>query len=437
MTTASPAPRRPADDDGIGVLPWVVGPDGPGRGRLVGNLALACAIPVLTLGGVVRGDPPVALAVGIVALALIIGAGLFFRARWPLALLAVSLVGALASAPVPEATAPMIVASEIAVFTIACIRPRRVAAFAALVAAVVLFGVARTGSTGPMTEPRMLIVLVWTALAFALGVAVRTQRAYVDALAERARRADETREQEARARVAEERVRIARELHDVVAHHIAVINVHAGLARRAVGRDADVVDTSLAHVQSAASTVLAELGAVLEVLRSNDSSEPGTEPAPGLDRLDALLATFAGTGFAVRTWATGRPRAMDRACDLAAFRIVQESLTNASKHGVGARADLRFTYARDALTIAVTNPIATEPDQFGSGTPAESGHLGHGLIGMRERAIASGGSMTAAPDGHGAFRLVAVIPYRPTAPPPGTRESAQPGALGASTGGAP
>ncbi|MBC7551659.1 MAG: hypothetical protein H7269_12335 [Cellulomonas sp.] len=178
----------------------------------------------------------------------------------------------------------MIVASEIAVFSVACNRPRRVAALAALATAVVLIGVARTDSPGPMTEPRMLIVLVWTALAFSLGVAVRTQRAYVEALAERARRTDETREQEARARVAEERVRIARELHDVVAHHIAVINVHAGLA-----------------VQVAASTVLDELGAVLQVLRSSDSTEPGTEPAPGLDRLDALLATFAAAGFAVRT----------------------------------------------------------------------------------------------------------------------------------------
>ena len=195
----------------------------------------------------------------------------------------------------------MIVASEIEVFSVVCNRPRRVAALAALATAVVLFWVARTDSPGPMTEPRMLIVLVWTALACSLGVAVRTQRAYVEALAERARRADETREQEARARVAEERVRIARELHDVVAHHIAVINVHAGLARRAVGRDADVVDASLAHVQVAASTVLDELGAVQQVLRSSDSTEPGTEPAPGLDRLDALLATFAAAGFAVRT----------------------------------------------------------------------------------------------------------------------------------------
>ena len=146
---------------------------------------------------------------------VLVGAGLFFRSRWPLELLAVFLVGALATLVVPETGAPMIVASEIAVFTVARNRPRRVAALAALATAVVLFGVARTDSPGPMTEPRMLIVLVWTALACSLGVAVRTQRAYVEALAERARRADETREQEARARVAEERVRIARELHDV------------------------------------------------------------------------------------------------------------------------------------------------------------------------------------------------------------------------------
>jgi signal transduction histidine kinase len=263
-------------------------------------------------------------------------------------------------------------------------------------------------ATGSVTEPRILIVLVWTALAFALGVAVRTQRAYVVALAERARRAEETREQETRARVAEERVRIARELHDVVAHHIAVINVHAGLARRAVGRDAAVVDTSLGHVQDAARTVLDELGAVLQVLRSNDALDPATAPTPGLDRLDDLLATFAAAGFVVRTRATGRRRDMNGICDLAAFRIIQESLTNASKHGTGLGAELELTYTVDALTIAVHNPVEAAPGPAVGASPR-----GHGLIGMRERAAACGGSLTVRRDGR-TFRVDAVIPYRPT-----------------------
>ena len=412
MTRARRTVDPAADVDGVGVLPWVVGPDGPGRGRLFGNLLLSVALPAATAADVVRSGVPAGQAVATVAIATIVGACLFFRGRWPLAVLAVSLVAAVAAVAVSAASPPLVVASEIAVFTIACLRPRRVAAFAALVAALVLFGVAGTDAPGPMTEPRMLIVLVWTALAFALGVAVRTQRAYVAALAERARRSDETREHEARARVAEARVRIARELHDVVAHHIAVINVHAGLARRAAGRDADVVDASLAHVQAAARTVLDELGSVLQVLRTNDPLEPATQPVPGLDRLDALLATFASAGFTVRTRATGRPRAMDRACDLAAFRIVQESLTNASKHGTGASADLGLSYGPDGLAIAVSNPVGDAP----APAPGALAAAGHGLIGMSERAASCGGSLTAAPDGHGAFRVAAVIPYRPSAP---------------------
>jgi len=413
-----------ADVDGFGAQPWFVGSDGPGPARLVAGIALGVSVPALALASVIGNHVPIARALGIVGIALVVGAGLTCRARWPLGVLFVALVGVVASVLVDEANPPLIVASEIAVFTVACLRPRRLAAAAALGAAVVLFGAVRTDATGPMTEPRILIVVVWTALAFALGVVVRTQRAYVMALAERARRADETREQEARTRVAEERVRIARELHDVVAHHIAVISVHAGLARRAVGRDPATVDASLGHVQEAARTVLDELSAVLRVLRSNGVSEPVlellTEPAPGLDRLDELLATFATTGLTVRTRTTGRPRDMDRTCDLAAFRIIQESLTNASKHGAGGQAVLNLVHSADVITIAVSNLVRLDPDAS-TGVRVTAGH---GLIGMRERVAACGGSLTAQPDGHGVFRVVAVIPYQPVHPPGTTTRAA-------------
>lgn len=426
MVTVGDVPTRPvADDaDGVGSHPWFVGPNDQGRGRAA-NIAVGAAVPVLTLAGVIVNHAPTGRALGIVAIAVVVGVALPYRARWPLRVLLVALLGVVGSVLVDQANPPLMVASEIAVFTVACLRPRRVAGAAALVSAVVLFGVVTTDLAGPMTEARTLIVVVWTALAFALGVAVRTQRAYVSALAERARRADETREQEARTRVAEERVRIARELHDVVAHHIAVINVHAGLARRAIGRDADVVDASLGHVQEAAGTVLDELGAVLRVLRANDEPDTASEPAPGLDRLDELLGTFAATGFPVRTSTTGRPREMDPACDLAAFRIIQEALTNASKHGAGGRAELDLTHTAEALTIRVSNLVELDPAPPSPGVHASDGH---GLIGMRERAGACGGSLTAHLDGHGAFRVVAVIPYRPTRAPGITAPTAK-GAL--------
>ncbi|HEY8720092.1 sensor histidine kinase [Pengzhenrongella sp.] len=411
-------PASAADVDPLGVHPWLDHQVARRRARRVVDVAVGACVLALALGAIWHEHIPAGPALGTLALAAVVGGALLFRARWPLPVLAVTLLGVTAALVVDGATPSMMVASQIAVFSVAIHRPRRVAAVAAVVSALVLFAVARTNATGPISEARTLIVVVWTALAFAIGIAARAQRAYVTELAERIRRADETREQEARTRVVEERVRIARELHDVVAHHIAVINIHAGLARRAVGRDAATVDASLGHVQEAARTVLDELGAVLHVLRSTGDGdgdrETGTEPAPGLDRLDTLLVTFAEAGLVVRTRATGRPGEMDRACDLAAFRIVQESLTNASKHGVG-QAELDVEHAAGALTIRVSNAVREHPAEHPAGDPArDPAPVGHGLIGMRERAAACGGSLTAAQEG-GTFRLVAVIPYRPTA----------------------
>jgi signal transduction histidine kinase len=406
--------RPVADDvDGATAHPWFVGPDDQGHAGLAANIVLSASVPVLAIAGVMHGGSS-DRAVSVVTIAAVVGVALRYRARWPLMVLVVALLGAVTALLVGNASPALGYACEIALFTVACLLPRRVSLTAGLVSAAVLFGAARSGVSGPITAAATLIVLVWTALAFAGGVAVRTQGAYVTALAERARRADENYEREARTKVAEERVRIARELHDVVAHHIAVINVHAGLARRAVGRDAGTVDTSLGHVQDAARTVLDELGTVLSVLRATDfeDSESGgtTQPAPGLEQLDELLETFAAAGLEVLTTATGPPRDMDRACDLAAFRIIQESLTNASKHGADGQAMLTLTSAASGLTIGVSNLVHVGPAGSLIGVPAPGGH---GLVGMRERAAACGGSLTARQDDHGMFCVLAVIPHRP------------------------
>jgi signal transduction histidine kinase len=408
---------RPVAEDvaGGGELPWFVVPDEQGPIRAAANIAAAASVPVLALAWVLDEQVPAGPALRIVAIAAITGVALRYRARWPLAVLLVGLLGVSAAFLGGLESPALGFGCEIAVFSVASLRPRRVAGAAALVSAVVLFTAERAGFTGSMTAPGALIVVVWTALAYALGTVASTQRAYVLALTERAGRADEKREQEAHTRVVEERVRIARELHDVMAHHIAVINVHAGLARRAIGRDAGTVDTSLGHVQEAARTVLDELGAVLSVLRSTDReesvSEPTTQPVPGLERLGELLETFAAAGFNVRTRATGQMRDMDRTCDLAAFRIIQESLTNASKHGSDGQAELTLTFAASGLAIEVINLVQGHPP--GSSTEVRS-PVGHGLIGMRERAVSCGGSLTAHQDDRGVFSVAAVIPHHPT-----------------------
>lgn len=407
---------RPLADeqDAARAHPWFVGPANQGPAALAANVVVCASVPLTALAIAMHTGVSTDKALGVVSIAAVAGIALLYRARWPLHVLTIALLGAVAALFLGRASPALGLACEIAVFTVACLRPRRVAGAAALVSAMVLFAAARSGVGGPITAAATLIVVVWTALAFAGGVAVRTQRAYLIALAERARRADENFEQQARTRVAEERVRIARELHDVVAHHIAVINVHAGLARRAVGRDAATVDSSLGHVQEAARTVLDELGTVLSVLRTSDlddsGSSPTTQPLPGLDQLEELLSTFSAAGLEVRTTATGTPREMDPGCDLAAFRIIQESLTNASKHGADGKARLTLTSADSGLTIGVTNLADAEP--AGS---RDRGLVpfGHGLMGMHERAASCGGSFSARQDDAGVFRVAAVIPYRP------------------------
>ncbi len=285
------------------------------------------SIPIFALGGLRSGAVPADRAGLTLVVSAVVGISLVWRSRAPLVVLAVALGGLVATAAAGSTAPWLMFAVEVAVVSAAATRPWTESAPAALVSAVVLFAIARETVEGPVTEPRALIVVAWTGLALAAGLVVRTQRAYVRALADRARRADETREQVARARVAEERVRIARELHDVVAHHIAVINLHAGLARAAQGRDAAVVDSSLGHVQDAAATVLAELGTVLRVLRSPEEPDDadGPRPAPGLAAIDDLVATVAEAGLVVRRTTTGRPRPMDQASELTAFRVARSA----------------------------------------------------------------------------------------------------------------
>ena len=411
-------PGGPADPDR-----WV--DSGPPRFPAAGKVILAAVVPLAMLGWVRHESISGVRAVAVVAIAVVVGAALGTLSRWPIPALVIALGGGAAVIGIDQASPIMFLATEVALFGVASLRTHRVALVAGSATAVILFGLSWAETGGPVTDARVIMSVVATALAFASGRAVRGHWALVGALADRARRADEMREQEARARVAEERVRIARELHDVVAHQIAVINLHAGLARKAQGRDAEVTQTSLVHVQDAARTVLEDLGTVLRVLRSSATDDPdGLELAPtsGLGRLDGLLANLAATGFEVRLRRVGRPRAMDAACDLAAFRIIQESLTNASKHGVG-QTDLSLVHDATTLTIEVRNPVRHDPAALDGTRPGQPGRsdaalgTGQGLIGMQERANAVGGSLSTGLGDDGVYRVDAVIPHHPSSEP--------------------
>ncbi|MET8829544.1 histidine kinase [Streptomyces sp. NPDC004610] len=244
-------------------------------------------------------------------------------------------------------------------------------------------------------------VVALIGMATALGDATRSRRAYVTAVRERALRAERTREEEAHRRVGEERLRIARDLHDLVAHHIAVINVHAGLAEHTLRTHQDRAEESLGLVRQAAQSTLGELATILSLLRQTDDAEAPTEPIRSLAQLGELLRSAAAAGLRVEHRASEPGHPLPGTVDQAAYRIVQEALTNAHKHGAGECATLRIEYRPDAVVLDIDNPV--------SSAPVPAGESGHGLIGMRERVNAVGGILAAGPV-PGRFRVHAVLP---------------------------
>ncbi|WP_229075915.1 sensor histidine kinase [Actinoplanes sp. DH11] len=234
----------------------------------------------------------------------------------------------------------------------------------------------------------------------AAGDAIRMRRAYIAEVTERARQAEMNREEEARRRVMDERLRIARELHDVVAHHITVISVHAGAAGHVLRNEPDKVWPVLGHIRTAADTVLEEIKSVISVLRDPEEAR-STAPAPGVESLPELLAGLRAMGFAVRHRQQGKPRPLPAVVNLAAYRIAQEALTNAHRYGDG-DATLDLEYAVDTVNIEVTNRMSRSGDR-----PPGSGF---GLLGMQERAAAAHGTIVAGPVGGGMFRVRAELP---------------------------
>lgn len=206
-------------------------------------------------------------------------------------------------------------------------------------------------------------------------------------------------EREAHHRVAEERMRIARELHDVVAHHLALANAQAGTAAYLARSHPDQVERILTDLAGTTSAALREMKATVGLLRQPGEDGSPLEPAPGLGQLPALTAGFASAGLDVVVTVEGEQRRLSPDVDLAAFRIVQEALTNVTRHAATGTADVRLSYDVRRLTITVTNDGATAP-----ASP------GFGLLGMRERALSAGGRCQAGPDAGGRFTVTTELP---------------------------
>ncbi|MFC8076109.1 sensor histidine kinase [Streptomyces sp. NPDC057307] len=208
-------------------------------------------------------------------------------------------------------------------------------------------------------------------------------------------------------RADEERLRIARELHDVLAHSISVINVQAGVGLALLDSDPEQARTALTTIKAASKEALGEVRQVLDTLRT--SGDAPRTPAPGLDRLPELVEQAAGAGLTVQLQNEGEPVALTPGADLAAFRIVQEALTNVVRHSGSRTARVRVGYGAGLLTLRI--------DDAGPATGDEAGGSGNGLVGMRERAAALGGTIEAGPRPDGGFRVRATLPLKPKETP--------------------
>ncbi|QFU92821.1 sensor histidine kinase [Amycolatopsis sp. YIM 10] len=317
------------------------------------------------------------------------------RRRWPLPAL---LVGCAAAVPYHAVDYPHEIAlPPVMVLLYAAVvtgtRKRTIATLVPIFLVIALtIGLTQDGPPGV----EIAAPLGWLIVATVFGEAVRQHRQYVDGLQERAARG-----------VAEERLRIARDLHDVLAHNIVVINAHAGVAAHLLDEDRDNpalarIAAPLRTVAEASSKALAELRTTLDVLRGNET-DSDRQPTPGLDRLPELADATRSAGVAVAVEEHGERRELGQAVEITLYRITQEALTNVVKHAEAARATVRLDYRDERVRLEITDDGRGGNGRRGSG---------YGIIGMTERAAVLGGRLTAGPGTHGGFTVTADLPAK-------------------------
>jgi signal transduction histidine kinase len=385
------------------------------RPRVV-DAALAVVIFVLSLLAVpatpetVGVTPEPLTAVTVLLLAVACGA-LMWRRTHPLVAWGVALGATVVPFPAGSVGRGL-PAAIAALYAVAVYGSRRAAVLAAgATMAVVIVLLSRSGLVDAQ-DPVVYAVVAWCGLAAALGDAVRSNRAVLAAALERARRAEASRDAEAVRRVAEERLRISRELHDVVAHHVAVVNVQAGVAEHLSASDPAAAQEALARVREASGMALQEMGTIVGLLRTDadaGASDAGqvNPPAPGAGEIPALVESLRGGGLDVRWTHEGPTLGGTPGDDLHLYRVVQEALANAARHGAGPVL-LRTRQDGEAVEVEVVN--AMPPDR----TSATAGG-GHGLVGMRERVALVGGELAAGETDDGRFLVRARLPLQESA----------------------
>jgi signal transduction histidine kinase len=342
-------------------------------------------------------------ALSVLAAAMVAG-----RRRWPFAVFAATLAIALLAIAFASPSGAISLPVVIAIYTLAQVEQRRRAVLLALLAGIALALARGLFQYRGWSDARTAVEPAVALAALFLGWALASHRAYIAEIQTRAAEAERTREEEARRRVDAERLRIARELHDVLAHGIATINVQAGVAAHVLPERPERAAEALRTIKATSKEALRELRGILGVLRDADASEP-REPTPGLSQIERLVDATSHAGVPTHVRISGQRRALPATVDLAAYRIVQESLTNVLRHAEGASALVAIGYAEQEMTISVDDD--GRASTAGSARSNGNGKAhGHGILGMRERAHALGGELDAGPRPDGGFRVHARLP---------------------------
>jgi signal transduction histidine kinase len=329
-----------------------------------------------------------------------------FRRRFPMLafLVSATFLTALTVAGYPNAVGPF--ATLVILYSVAAHRSRLLARAALALTSVCLVLILLSDTPdfgfGDFLVNHALFVASWL-----LGRSLQSRRAQTLTLATRNAELESAREQLAAQAVAEERLRIARELHDIVAHSLSVIAVQSAVGRHVLASQPEEAGRSLAAIEATSKSALTEVRRMLGVLRSDDR-DPELAPLPGLGQLERLVGEVRSTGLEVDLLVEGVRRELPAGVDLAAYRITQEALTNTIRHAGPAHASVAVRYEPDEVVVEVLDDgrgLASTRDGDGDGDG------GHGLLGMRERAALCGGELDAGPRRGGGFRVWARLPY--------------------------
>src|SRR5215216_3967749 len=373
----------------------VAGWRGVGRAVVADVVPAVAAAVVMVLGSgpAARGEVPPRRPLDPLAYVLmgVAAAVLLGRRRWPRGVLAVTVAASVVYLLLEYPHGPILLAMSVAMYSVAV----RLPAGGSLVACAVALGAVVIPDL-LVTDPERLLTEVWLLLApWAIGTVVRLGRE-----AEQRARQDQTRR-----RADQERLRIAREVHDVVGHSLAVINLQAGVALHVVGRRPEQAEVALAAIKRSSKDALEELRATLAVFRQPENVDGPWRPAPGLGQLEALVAAMAEGGLPVQVAVTGERAKLPATVDLAAYRIVQESLSNVARHAGPATVTVRVGYQADAVVVEIADTGR------GRASSSAAGPAGYGIAGMRERVAAVGGTLHAGPGADGGFRVCARLPF--------------------------